>query len=37
MHTNFEVIGRGPAPSRPLGADVLSAFSLLTPETLGSD
>lgn len=37
MHTNFEVIGQGPALSRPLGADVLSAFSPLTPETLGSD
>lgn len=37
MQTNFEVIGWGPAPSRPLGADVLSAFSRLTPETLWSD
>lgn len=34
MQANFEVMGRGPAPSQPLGADVLSAFSPLTPETL---
>lgn len=34
MRANFEVMGWGPALSRPLGADVLSAFSPLTPKTL---
>lgn len=34
MQANFEVMGWGPALSRPLGADVLSTFSPLTPETL---
>lgn len=28
MQANFEVMGRGPAPGRPLGADVLSPHSL---------
>lgn len=31
MRANFEVMGWGPAPSRPLGADVLLAFSPNNP------
>lgn len=31
MQTNFEVVGRGPAPSQPLGADVLPGILTANP------